>query len=105
VRAPLGVFLCLVVALVCGCENRCVRNSDCPPGYLCQASGLCDVAPFAPPGQADAGSADSGASEEGEASAEGVDGPDGTDGVEGARAPAPPAGEDRAVPEDAASGW
>ena len=38
-----------------GCDNSvCVRHSDCAVGYVCNASGSCDLAP------ADAGSDDGG---------------------------------------------
>jgi hypothetical protein len=46
--------LCLVIALAGGCDRECIRNSDCPPGYVCEPSGRCDVPPTPMPG-ADAG--------------------------------------------------
>ena len=57
VWAPLGaLFLALLV--LGGCEERCTRNSDCPPGLLCQPSGMCDAPEIPLPGQADAAAAD-----------------------------------------------
>lgn len=62
IRAPLGVFCWfLLTALAGGCEDLCVRNSDCPPGYVCEESGLCDVPPAPIPGEADAGAGETAA--------------------------------------------
>ena len=100
IRAPLGAFLCLVIALVGGCQNLCVRNSDCPPGYTCEPSGLCEPGPIALPGQADAGTgADSGVRGE---SADAVTSVEDTEGVQ---APAPPAADDDVGPEGTPAGW
>jgi hypothetical protein len=90
--------LCLVIALACGCENRCVRNSDCPPGYLCQASGMCDVGPLVQPGQVDGGDADSGAG------AESVEAPEAAEPTDSDGSPATPGGGDDLASEPAASG-
>jgi hypothetical protein len=55
VRAPLGVFFFLVIALASGCQDLCLRHSDCPPGYVCEATGLCDIARLPAPSQPDGG--------------------------------------------------
>jgi hypothetical protein len=55
--ALLGVVFSALLVLG-GCEERCTRNSDCPPGLVCQASGMCDAPQIALPGQADAAAAD-----------------------------------------------
>ena len=47
-RAPLGALALLAVMAVSGCQNLCVRHSDCPPALVCEASGLCDVPPAQP---------------------------------------------------------
>jgi hypothetical protein len=57
VGALLGALFSVVTALA-GCEERCTRNSDCPPGLLCQPSGMCDAPDIPLPGQADAAAAD-----------------------------------------------
>jgi hypothetical protein len=55
--ALLGVVFSALLVLG-GCEERCTRNSDCPPGLVCQASGMCDAPEIPLPGQADAAAAD-----------------------------------------------
>ncbi len=57
VLAPLGALFSALMALG-GCQDRCTRNSDCPPGLVCQPSGMCDSPPMPLPGQTDAGPAD-----------------------------------------------
>jgi hypothetical protein len=54
-RAPLGAFLLLVLGLLGGCQEECLRHSDCPAGWVCEASGLCDIAPVPPATESDAG--------------------------------------------------
>ncbi|HKE15238.1 MAG TPA: hypothetical protein VKB80_10255 [Kofleriaceae bacterium] len=111
IRAPLGAFLCLLlVALAGGCEDRCVRNSDCPPGYLCQASGMCDVGPLVQPGQpVDGGGADGGAGAgpvEASLAAEESEAAQGSEAAEasgGGASPATHGGDDGVASEHAAA--
>lgn len=57
VWAPLGALFSALLALG-GCQDLCTRNSDCPPGLVCQPSGMCDAPPIPLPGQTDASAAD-----------------------------------------------
>ena len=78
--APLGVLFSAALALS-GCDDACVRDSDCPPGFLCEPSGRCDVPPAPQPG-ADAGDeGDEGAEAAGGDEAESAAGDDASAGA------------------------
>jgi hypothetical protein len=57
-RAPLGAFLLLVLGLLGGCQEECLRHSDCRAGWVCEADGLCDIPPVPPATDSDAATGD-----------------------------------------------
>lgn len=65
-RSSLRPYLLALAAALTGCDAllppTCVRNSDCPSGQLCGATGVCVLPPDAAPADAD-GDAGSGATD------------------------------------------